>query len=95
MALYPEEVHLQTCVMITCKTIYCNYLYTKIFILAIFFFFFFFFFFFLFCLFVVVFLNQIFPLSPIVKLNANYAELCRVGNLEADFQYVPLVHFFF
>ena len=32
---------------------------------------------------------------PIVKMNANYAEMCRVGNLEADFQHVPLVHFFF
>ena len=29
-----------------------------------------------------------------VKSNANYAEICRVGNLEADFQQVPLVHFF-
>ena len=29
-----------------------------------------------------------------VKMNANYAEICRVGNLEADFQQVPLVHFF-
>ena len=27
-------------------------------------------------------------------MNANYAEICRVGNLEADFQQVPLVHFF-
>ena len=30
--------------------------------------------------------NQIFQLFPIVKINANYAEICRVGNLEADFQ---------
>ena len=29
-----------------------------------------------------------------VKMNANYAEICRVGSLEADFQQVPLVHFF-
>ena len=29
--------------------------------------------------------NQIFSLFPIVKMNANYAEICRVGNLEADF----------
>ena len=50
------------------------------------FFFFFFFFFF--------FLNQIFSLFLIVKINANYAEICRVGNLEADFQQVLLVHFF-
>ena len=27
-------------------------------------------------------------------MNANYAEICRVGNLEADFEQVPLVHFF-
>ena len=38
--------------------------------------------------------NQIFSLFPIVKMNANYGEICRVGNLEADFQLVPLVHFF-
>ena len=29
-----------------------------------------------------------------VKMNANYAEICRVGNLEADFQQVPLVQIF-
>ena len=29
--------------------------------------------------------NQIFSLFPIVKLNANYAEIGRVGNLGADF----------
>ena len=38
--------------------------------------------------------NQIFSLFPIVKMNANYEEICRVGNLEADFQQVLLVHFF-
>ena len=38
--------------------------------------------------------NQIFSLFPIVKMNANYAEICRLGNLEADFQQVPIVHFF-
>ena len=38
--------------------------------------------------------NQIFSLFPIVKMNANYAEICRVGNLEADFQQVLLVQFF-
>ena len=27
-------------------------------------------------------------------MNANNAEICRVGNLEADFQQVPLVQFF-
>ena len=30
--------------------------------------------------------NPIFSLFPIVKMNANNAEICRVGNLEADFQ---------
>ena len=39
--------------------------------------------------------NQIFSLFPIVKMNANYAETCRVGNLEVDFQQVLRVHFFF
>ena len=38
--------------------------------------------------------NQIFSLFPIVKLNANYAEICRVGNVESDYQQVPLVHFY-
>ena len=38
--------------------------------------------------------NRIFLLFPIVKMNANFAEICRVGNLEADFQQVPLVQFF-
>ena len=37
---------------------------------------------------------QIFSLFPIVKMNANYEEICRVGNFEADFQQVPLVPFF-
>ena len=27
-------------------------------------------------------------------MNANYAEICRVGNLKADIQQAPLVHFF-
>ena len=27
---------------------------------------------------------------PKVKMNANYAEICIVGNLEADFHQVPL-----
>ena len=31
-----------------------------------------------------VLLKQIFSLFPIVKMNANYAEICWVGNLEAD-----------
>ena len=26
-------------------------------------------------------------------MNANYAKICRVGNLEADFQQVPIVQF--
>ena len=38
--------------------------------------------------------NQIFSLFPIVKMNANYAEICRVGNLGADFQQVLLDQFF-
>ena len=37
---------------------------------------------------------KIFSLFPIVKMNANYAEICSVGNLEAGFQQVLLVHFF-
>ena len=40
------------------------------------------------------FLNQVFSLFPIEKIKANYAEIGRVGNLEADFPQVPLVHFF-
>ena len=38
--------------------------------------------------------NQIFSLFLIVKMNANYAEICRVGNLKADFEQVPFVQFF-
>ena len=38
--------------------------------------------------------NQIFSLFLIVKMNANYAEICRVGNLEADLEQVPFVQFF-
>ena len=26
-------------------------------------------------------------------MSANYAEICRIGNLEADFQQIPLVQF--
>ena len=37
--------------------------------------------------------NQRFSLFPIVKMNVNYAEICREGNLEADFQQVLLVIF--
>ena len=33
-------------------------------------------------------------LFPIVKFNAIYADICRVGNLQADFQQVSLVQFF-
>ena len=29
--------------------------------------------------------NPILSRFPIVKMNENYAEICRVGNLEADF----------
>ena len=39
--------------------------------------------------------NQIFSLFRIVKMHTNYAEICRVGNLVADFQQVLLVLFFF
>ena len=38
--------------------------------------------------------NQIFSLFPIMKMNANYAKICRVGNLEVDFQQVLGVQFF-
>ena len=38
--------------------------------------------------------NQMFLLFPIVETNANYAEICRAGNLEVIFQQVPLVQFF-
>ena len=38
--------------------------------------------------------NQIFSLFPIVEMNANFEEICRVGNLEADFQQVPFIKFF-
>ena len=31
--------------------------------------------------------NQIVTLFSIAQMNANYAEICRVGNLEADFQH--------
>ena len=39
-------------------------------------------------------INQIFSRFPIVKMNTYYAEICGIGNLEADFQQVPLVQFF-
>ena len=38
--------------------------------------------------------NLIFSLFPVVKINANYAEICSVGDLEADFRQIPLIHFF-
>ena len=38
--------------------------------------------------------KQILSLFLIVKMNANYSEIFRVGNLEADFQQVLLVPFF-
>ena len=38
--------------------------------------------------------NQIFSLFPKVKMRTNHAEICWVGNLEPDFQLVPLVQFF-
>ena len=47
---------------------------------------------FFFCLY--FFKYQIFTLFPIVKMNANYEEICWVGNLKAHFQQVPLFNFF-
>ena len=38
--------------------------------------------------------EQIFSPFPIVKMNAYCAEICMVGNLEADFQQVPITQFF-
>ena len=38
--------------------------------------------------------KQVCSLFPKVKTSANYAEICRAGKLEADFQQVPLVQFF-
>ena len=38
--------------------------------------------------------NKIFLLFPIVKMYAYYAEIYKVSNLEADFQQVLLVIFF-
>ena len=38
--------------------------------------------------------NQTFSRFPIVKMKPNHAEICRVVNLEEDFQLVPLVQFF-
>ena len=38
---------------------------------------------------------QLFKLFAKVKVNANYAEICRVGYLDADFQYVLLFNFLF
>ena len=77
LALYTEEVNLQTFVMILSKPISGNYLCTKKF----------------YC-------SHWFKKKKIkyfhftiVKMNANYAEICRVGNVEADFQQVLLVQF--
>ena len=38
--------------------------------------------------------NQIFSLFPIVKMKPNHAEICRVGNLEPDFQQVQISEIF-
>ena len=38
--------------------------------------------------------NQIFSVFPIVKTKPNHAEICKVGNLEPDFQLVSFVQFF-
>ena len=72
------EEFLQFFVMIECKTICCNYLMMHKK--------FYYRHWFL--------KNQIFSPFAIVIMNANYAEICRVGNLEVGFQQVPLVHFF-
>ena len=39
-------------------------------------------------------LNQIFSFFPIVKMAGNYAEIGRVGKLDAGFQQVPFVQIF-
>ena len=65
--------------MIKCKTICHNYLCTKSFILFIF---------------KKKKKNQISLHFPVVKVNANNAEICKVGNLEEDFLLVTLVQFF-
>ena len=33
-------------------------------------------------------------MMPLAKMNANYAEICRIDIMDADFQQVPLVNFF-
>ena len=33
---------------------------------------------------------QIFSLFPIVKMNANFAEICGIGNVEADLTFILL-----
>ena len=38
--------------------------------------------------------TQIFLLCHVIKMHANYAEICRVGNLEADFLQVSFVQIF-
>ena len=38
--------------------------------------------------------NQVFSLFPMVKMKPNRAEICRVSNLEPDFQQVPLFQCF-
>ena len=37
--------------------------------------------------------KQGFSPFPIVKMNANYADICRAGKFETDFQQDPLVQF--
>ena len=37
--------------------------------------------------------NKIFSFFPTVKMKANYAETCRIGNLEADFNKFHLLNF--
>ena len=38
--------------------------------------------------------NKIVSLFPIVKMKPNHAEICRVGNLELNFQQVSLIQSF-
>ena len=38
--------------------------------------------------------KQIYSLFPILKMAANYAEICKVGKLEAGFQQVPFGQIF-
>ena len=62
-----------------CKIICCNYLFTKSLILVVVFFFF---------------LKKKYFHFSHCKMNANYAEICKVGKSGADFKQVRFVQFF-